>query len=257
MKGGNDMRNEDGMSDVLARDEGKVTVIAINRPDKRNAISNAVAKALQDAFATFERSDQRVAVLCGTGGKAFTSGADVNDLPEFWRCVPTVGIRTDKPIICAIDGWCIGVGLLMAATADLCVATEGAKFSYPEARLGLTGGMIAALAARIPHKMAMELMLLGRVTSGRRAYEMGLVNELAPEGRHVDAALAMAQEMAGMAPLVLGTLKSMVNEHMLRRSPSEQMALTQATMGRIQSSKDLQEGLAAYREKRRPEFTGT
>ena len=251
------MRDGDGTSDVRVRDEGKVTVIAINRPDKRNAISNAVAKAVQDAFATFERSDQRVAVLCGTGSKAFTAGADVNDLPEFWRCVPTVGIQTDKPIICAIDGWCIGVGLLIAATADLCVATERARFSYPEARLGLTGGMIAALAARIPHKMAMELMLLGRVVSGRRAYEMGLVNELAPEGGHVDAALAMAREMADMAPLVLGTLKSMVNEHMLKRSPSEQMVLTQNRMARIKNSNDLQEGLAAYREQRRPEFTGT
>lgn len=244
------------MSDIDVRQEGRVTVFTINRPEKLNAISSGVAVDLQKAFDDFDASDQRVAVLCGAGERAFTSGADVSDLPEFWRCVPTVGIRTNKPIICAVDGWCVGGGLVMAATSDLCVATERAKFSYPEAKLGLTGGIIAALAARIPHKMAMEVMLLGRPVSGRRAYEMGLVNEVAPEGKHVEVALGMAQELAGMAPLVLGTLKAMVNDHMLIKSPSEQMALTQAALNTVRNSADLQEGLAAYREKRSPNFTG-
>lgn len=244
------------MSDIDLRQEGRVTVFTINRPEKLNAISSGVAVDLQNAFEEFDASDQRVAVLCGAGEKAFTSGADVTDLPELWRCVPTVGIRTNKPIICAVDGWCVGGGLVMAATSDLCVATERAKFSYPEAKLGLTGGIIAALAARIPHKMAMEVMLLGRPVSGRRAYEMGLVNEVAPEGKHVEVALGMAQELAGMAPLVLGTLKAMVNDHMLTKSPSEQMALTQAALATVRNSADLQEGLAAYREKRSPNFTG-
>ena len=244
------------MSDIDVRQEGRVTVFTINRPEKLNAISSGVAVDLQNAFEEFDASDQRVAVLCGAGEKAFTSGADVTDLPELWRCVPTVGIRTNKPIICAVDGWCVGGGLVMAATSDLCVATERAKFSYPEAKLGLTGGIIAALAARIPHKMAMEVMLLGRPVSGRRAYEMGLVNEVAPEGKHVEVALGMAQELAGMAPLVLGTLKAMVNDHMLTKSPTEQMALTQAALATVRNSADLQEGLAAYREKRSPNFTG-
>lgn len=244
------------MSDIDVRQEGRVTVFTINRPEKLNAISSGVAVDLQKAFDDFDASDQRVAVLCGAGERAFTSGADVSDLPELWRCVPTVGIRTNKPIICAVDGWCVGGGLVMAATSDLCVATERAKFSYPEAKLGLTGGIIAALAARIPHKMAMEVMLLGRPVSGRRAYEMGLVNEVAPEGKHIEVALGMAQELAGMAPLVLGTLKAMVNDHMLIKSPSEQMALTQAALNTVRNSADLQEGLAAYREKRSPNFTG-
>ena len=244
------------MSDIDVRQEGRVTVFTIDRPEKLNAISSGVAMDLQKAFEEFDASDQRVAVLCGAGEKAFTSGADVTDLPELWRCVPTVGIRTNKPIICAVDGWCVGGGLVMAATSDLCVATERARFSYPEAKLGLTGGIIAALAARIPHKMAMEVMLLGRPVSGRRAYEMGLVNEIVPEGKHVEVALGMAQELAGMAPLVLGTLKAMVNDHMLTKSPSEQMALTQAALNTVRNSVDLREGLAAYRERRSPNFTG-
>lgn len=244
------------MSEVLITQEGKTTVFTINRPEKLNAINKQVALDLQAGFAEFDASDQRVAILTGAGSKAFTSGADVTDLPELWRCVPTIGITTKKPLICALDGWCVGGGLVMVALADLCVATPETKFSYPEGKVGLTGGMIAALAARMPHKLAMEIMLLGRTVSGQRAHEMGLVNEVAPTGGHLDAALRMAEEMTVQAPLVLETLKVLVNDHTLTRSPAEEMAITARDLARVRNSSDLQEGLAAFREKRAPQFTG-
>lgn len=244
------------MSEVLITKEGKTTVFTINRPEKLNAINKQVALDLQAGFEEFDASEQRVAILTGTGSKAFTSGADVTDLPELWRCVPTIGITTKKPLICALDGWCVGGGLVMVALADLCVATSETKFSYPEGKVGLTGGMIAALAARMPHKLAMEIMLLGRTISGQRAYEMGLVNEVAPSGGHLEVALKMAEELAVQAPLVLETLKTLVNDHTLTRSPAEEMAITARDLGRVKNSSDLQEGLAAFREKRVPRFTG-
>src|ERR1700746_3736701 len=98
------------MSVVTVEQRGPVSVIAINRPEKLNAINKAVAVELQQAFGEFDRSDQRVAILTGNGGKAFSAGADVTDLPELWRCVPTVGIKTEKPIIAAVAGWGIGGG---------------------------------------------------------------------------------------------------------------------------------------------------
>src|SRR6202163_5074670 len=149
------------MSVVSVEERGSVSIISINRPEKLNAISKAVAIELQQAFAACEASEQRVAILTGLGGRAFSAGADVTDLPELWRCVPTVGIKTDKPIIAAVAGWCIGGGLVMAMMCDLLIAAENAKFSYPEGKVGITGGMIAGLAARIPHKVAMEIMLVG------------------------------------------------------------------------------------------------
>src|SRR5579859_1404649 len=155
------------MSVVTIEQRGPVSVIAINRPEKLNAINKAVAIELQQAFAAFDASEQRVAILTGLGGRAFSSGADVTDLPELWRCVPTVGIKTDKPIIAAVSGWCIGGGLVMAMMCDLLVAAENARFSYPEGKVGITGGMIAGLAARIPHKIAMEIMLLGEPLDAR------------------------------------------------------------------------------------------
>lgn len=236
-------------------DDG-VSLVTINREARRNAISARTAIELQQTFAEFDRSDQRVAVITGAGTAAFTAGADVSDMPELWRCVPTVGITTEKPVICAVSGWCVGGGLVMAMMADLLVASEDAKFYYPEARLGTTQGMIAGLAARIPHKVAMEMMLLARPVGAARAYQAGLVNELVPNGQHVEAALAMARELAGLAPLVLATLKRFVNESVLAHGPTERFGCTRREMEVIAQSVDVQEGFRAQREKRAPKFIG-
>src|ERR1700740_2934259 len=133
---------------VTVEERGPVSVIAINRPEKLNAINKAVAVELQQAFAAFDASEQRVAILTGTGGRAFSSGADVTDLPELWRCVPTVGIKTEKPIIAAVSGWCIGGGLVMAMMCDLLVAADNARVSHPEGKGGVTGGRVARRGAR-------------------------------------------------------------------------------------------------------------
>jgi enoyl-CoA hydratase len=240
--------------DVEAR--GPVTIVAIDRPEKLNAINKAVAIELQQAFADFDRSPQRVAVLTGRGGRAFSSGADVTDLPELWRCVPTVGIRTEKPIIAAVAGWCIGGGLVMAMMCDLLVAAENARFSYPEGKVGITGGMIAGLASRIPHKIAMELMLLGEPIDARRAYEAGLANRVVPDGSEIDAAVAMAEKIVDLAPLALATMKRFVTEHVLPRSPSELAAIFGADLARVRDSEDAQEGVRAFRERRKPQYRG-
>lgn len=244
------------MSALEVTKDGKTTIFTINRPEKMNAINAEVANELQRRFEEFDRSDQAVAIIAGNGDRAFSSGADVTDLPELWRCVPTIGVVTEKPIICAVHGWCVGGALVMAAMADLCVVTEDTRFSYPEGKVGLTGGMIATLAARIPHKLAMEIMLLGRVVSGRRAYEIGLANEVVESGKHLEAALAMARELEGMAPLVLKTLKRFVVEHTLVQTPSETMARYARDLGVVRNSDDLKEGVTAFKEKRKPVFTG-
>jgi len=238
--------------------EGRVTIFTISRPEKMNAIDKDMARQIQEGFAEFDRcKDQRVAILTGAGEKAFTAGADLEDFPELWRCMPGMGITTAKPVICAIDGHCIGGGIVLAALCDLCVATRRSKFLYPEGKIGMTGGLIASLAARLPHKMAMEIILLGRSVDAGRAYEMGLVNEVVEPGKHLDAARAMANEMAAMAPLVLQTLKQTVVSDMLTPAPAERMGRTMRDLDRVESSEDRQEGLAAFREKRQAQFRGS
>jgi enoyl-CoA hydratase len=241
---------------VIVEERGPVSVIAINRPEKLNAINKAVALELQQAFAEFDRSPQRVAILAGSGGRAFSSGADVTDLPELWRCVPTVGIRTEKPVIAAVAGWCIGGGLVMAMMCDLLVAADNARFSYPEGKVGITGGMIAGLAARIPHKVAMELMLLGEPIDARRAYEVGLANRVVPAGSEIDAAAAMAEKIVDLAPLALAAMKRFVNDGVLPKGPAELAAFYGAQLGTVRDSDDAREGVAAFREKRRPRYRG-
>ena len=244
------------MSVVTVEEQGPVSIIGINRPEKLNAINKAVAIELQDAFAAFDRGKQRVAILCGAGGRAFSSGADVTDLPELWRCVPTVGITTEKPIIAAVSGWCIGGALVIAMMCDLLVAAENARFSYPEGKVGITGGMIAGLAARIPHKIAMEMMLLGEPISAERAYQAGLANRIVADGAEIDEALALADKIVDLAPLALATMKRFVNDHVLPKGPAELAARFGGELAAVRSSADAAEGVRAVKERRKPRYEG-
>lgn len=245
------------MERITVRDfDDGTSLFTINRPERRNAICSKTAIELQQAFAAFDRSTQKVAVITGAGDVAFSAGADVNDVPEFWRCIPTVGITTEKPVISAVAGWCVGGAMLIPMMSDLVVAAENARFSYPEAKLGLTQGMIVGLAARIPHKIAMEVMVLARVLEAQRAKEVGFINDVVPVGQQVDAALAMARELAGMAPLVLKTIKRFVTGSILPQGPSEHMAKARRDLEIVATSYDYQEGFSSYKEKRTPVFQG-
>ena len=116
------------MSVVAVEDQGPVRIIRINRPDRMNAISKAVAEELQVALIAFDATDQRVAVMSAAGAKAFSSGADITDLPELWRAIPTVGFKTLKPVIAATSGWCVGGAILMVMMCDLLVSVESTTF---------------------------------------------------------------------------------------------------------------------------------
>jgi enoyl-CoA hydratase len=242
------------MSDVKIDKQGKTTVFTIDRPGKMNAISAGVALDLQAGFAEFDASDATVAIITGAGTKAFSAGADLNDMPEIWRCFPTMGITTQKPIIVAVEGWCIGGALMMTALSDLCVASRSAKFSYPEGRIGLTMGVGPALAKRLPHKIAMEMLLLGNTFTADRAHDVGLVNRVTEDGEALNGALELAERLTTMAPMVLKTIKSTVNDHILTPTPSEVMFRRQAEIDIMLKSRDYAEGIAAFNEGRAPHF---
>jgi enoyl-CoA hydratase/carnithine racemase len=194
-------------------------------------------------------------VLSAAGERAFSSGADVTDLPELWRAIPNVGFKTDKPIIAATSGWVVGGAIVMVMMCDLMVSTENTVLYYPEAKLGTTAGGISSLVGRMPHHLAMEIMLLGTKVSARRAYEVGFVNRVVPNGEHEAEALRLAQELVDSAPLVISTLKRLVNE-IMPVGPIERMVAVSQTMATVRQSADLQEGIAAYKEKRKPVFRG-
>jgi enoyl-CoA hydratase/carnithine racemase len=223
---------------VLYRDEGSIALITINRPQKRNALNAAVAAGLEKAWHAFNSSLASVAVLSASGNRAFCAGADLNDPPARWFCVPNAGIVVSKPIISAVSGWCIGGGLTLMQNTDICIATEGAQFAYPEPRLGVTGGMIAGLVGKIPYKVAMELMLTARPMASSRAYDIGLVNSVVPDGQHLESALELAREMSTYDLGVLTTLKALAHETLLC-SPSETASQTRAMLDSIGTNRRL------------------
>lgn len=246
------------MSALEIEKHGKTTLFTINRTEIKNAINEEVTEKLYAGFKAFDDSDQRVAVITGAG-KHFSGGADVTNLPPaLWKALPTLGLVTDKPIIAAVNGFAAGGAFMMTVLSDLCIASETAFFHYPEAKFGLTGGVAGTLASRIAHKHAMEILLLARPIPAARAYEMGLVNEVVPEGMAVERALEVAKELEQMAPLVLKGLKHIVTEHTLPHTPSEVMSRQRRFLETILLSNDRTEGINAFLEGRDcGNFTGT
>lgn len=234
----------------------RIAVITLNRADKMNALNEELIVALMQAWQTFEDSDDLVAVLHAAGDKAFSVGADIKNPPkEMWQGVPSVGVYTSKPIIAAVHGWCIGGAYCIVQMCDLVVASETTKFKYPEAQLGFTGGLIASMVARIPHKVAMEFMLLGEDLSAQRAQEVGMVNKVVPVGEELTAALAYAKILRNSAPLVVSTIKEFSLATM-NASPAEAAAVARENLLRVKTSSDGKEGGRAFAEKRTPNFTG-
>ncbi len=242
-------------SPVLYESRDGVAVITLNRPQKRNAINNDMALALREAWLRLEQGTDRVAILTHAGDH-FTGGADITSPPEdFPACVPNVGIALSKPVVAAVGGWVVGGGVVAVQMCDLCVADETARFMFPEAKVGFTGALIAGLAARIPHKVAMELMLLGETIDAARMYDVGFVNRVVPAGTQFQAAMEYARRLADNAPLVLELLRDFVRE-VIPRGPSEAAATGRLAIARVRQSADAQEGRASFREKRKPRFTG-
>jgi enoyl-CoA hydratase/carnithine racemase len=244
------------MSDVLYEQNGKTAVITLNRASKLNALNEALIQGLRAALRQFHDSDARSAILRADGDRAFSVGADIKDPPmEMWQGVPGVGVITNKPIIACVQGYCVGGAYILVQMCDLVVAADNTIFKYPEAQVGFTGGLIAGCAAKIPHKIAMEFMLLGQDLTAQRAYEVGMVNKVVPLGEQLAAAQEYADIFAVSAPLVVETIKSLVAET-VPRGPAETAAITRDQLLAVRDSEDGTEGRAAFKGKRPPEFHG-
>ena len=185
---------------VTYKSQDGIAIITLNRPDKRNAINNEVAAQLRAALERLNDSnDDHVGVLTHAGAH-FTGGADIKGPPDdFPGCVPNIGVMMQKPLIAAVGGWVVGGGVVIVQMCDLCIAADEGKFMFPEAKVGFTGAAIAGLAARIPHKVPMELMLVGNQISAERMHEVGLVNQLCKPGAQLEAAMPWARQLASAA----------------------------------------------------------
>ena len=236
----------------------RIATITINRPDKMNALSNGVVEQLREAMIRLQQSEDMCGIVTAAGDRAFSVGADLKDPPrdpQLWECMPGVGVDVDKPLVAAVSGYCVGGAFCLVQFCDFAVASESADFFYPEAQIGFCGGLIAGLAARLPHKIAMEFMLTGRHFSAQRAYEGGMVNKIVPVGQQLAGAMEFAEIMRDSAPTVVRTVKRFVRDAVVARGPSELSGLAQRELLSISRGEDQQEGGRAFREKRKPVFT--
>ncbi|MGB7183110.1 MAG: enoyl-CoA hydratase-related protein [Burkholderiaceae bacterium] len=241
---------------VTYESRNNIAIITMNRAASMNRLDSAMVDALHHQWKRFMAGTDRVAILTGDGTKAFCAGADLNAVPhDLYRGIPDIGVPVDKPVIAAVSGWCIGGGMVLTTMCDLLVATEDAKFSYPEVKIAFSGGLITTLASRIPHKIAMELLLLGDTIDARRAYEVGYVNRIVTTDKLMPTAMTMANTLADMAPMPSRMLKRFVSQT-IPKGPSEQAAIARVQIEAVNDSADWVEGRQAFLEKRAPQFNG-
>lgn len=233
-----------------------IALITIDRPDHRNSVNSEVVRGLHDAWIRFAEDDNRVAVLTGAGDQGFCAGADLKDPPQdIWLAMPNLAVPCDKPVIAAVAGYAIGAGATMVMLSDMAVCTTNATFVYPEAKVGAFAGIMGGFPARMPYKVGFEWATIGEPMSAQRAYEIGFVNAVCEPGEQVEVAMTYAKKLAANAPLVVRTMKHLA----LRTLPEIPMASYYPTRARLEGiarSADMQEGIAAFKDKRTPRFEG-
>jgi enoyl-CoA hydratase/carnithine racemase len=243
-------------SHVTYESRDGIAILTLTDKKNLNILTHDMVDSLRAAWHQFNASDDAVAILTGSGDRAFSVGANLADPPDLWKFIPGIGVPVDKPVIAAINGLCVGGGVLLAQFADLCIMSEDAKFTYPEAKVGLSGGLITSLAARIPHKVAMEFIYGLAEMDAARAYEVGMVNKVVPKDKVMAAAMDYAIELRDSGPLVLSMVKRFVGE-VMAKGPSERAGISLRDTRMLLESNDFAEGAAAFAEKRDPKFTGT
>lgn len=241
---------------------GATAVVTLNRPERRNAINNEVTAGVGRAFTEAEQDDAvRVVVLTGAGDRAFCAGGDLRDrgaplppgtpgLEVFTnRCYP-------KPVVCAVNGVAVGAGFELTMASDIVIAAEHATFGMPEVKRGLVGaGCSTRLAARVPAAVAYELGFTGDPVDARRAFALGLVNEVVPAGELLERALAMADRIAANAPIAVRITKELMWTEMGQHTHEEWMAIRERAAPAF-ASEDAREGAAAFAERRPPVWRG-
>jgi enoyl-CoA hydratase len=242
-----------------------VAVLTIRRPEKHNSFTLEMLQRLL-SLATHAQSDRdvRVIVLTGEGDEAFSTGGDLTDmLPRIVETGDVSEMNPDpserffsavyKPIIAAVKGLCIGGGVELLLGTDIRIASPDASFSLGEVRWGLIpgGGTHVRLPRQVPWAVAMQMILTGEPITAQRAYEVGLINEIVPAAEVLPRALEVAARIARNGPVAVQTAKE-IAVRALRLSDGFQLESDIAP--RVLASEQASEGLAAFAEKRRPNF---
>ncbi len=261
------------MSEILTATQGAAGIIRFNRPEVRNALTDAMLSETRAAMAAWEQ-DKSIAVVVLTGDEqAFCAGGDVKgtaaagmDAFEKYRHRHTQGVwhefmrflsRFTKPVIAAVEGYALGGGLEIALRCDFIVGSETARLGLTEARLGLFPilGGAWSLTRAVGERKARELAYTGRRIEAEEALALGLLNHVTPRGEAIAKALEVAEEIAVSAPLSVMAIKQAINRAG-RQNFDEALVEGGDLSALLMFSEDRKEGLRAFVEKRKPEFKG-
>jgi enoyl-CoA hydratase/carnithine racemase len=246
-----------------------VATITINRPERHNAMDAEHYAGLSDAWVRVrDDNDIRVAIITGAGDRSFTAGADLKTFAgrqepysDLWLTqrgqLLNRGLEVWKPVISAINGYCVGGGMTLLFATDIRVAVESATFSISEVKRGLVaanGGTQRALR-QLPYAIAMELLLVGDTLSAEEALRWGLINKVVPRDRLMSAAMDYARRISANAPLAVQATKELAI-----RSQDVDIAtglrFEQLIQRTLRNTTDVAEGRAAFSDKRPAVYRG-
>jgi crotonobetainyl-CoA hydratase len=243
--------------------EGPLALVTIDRPEVLNALTPEGYAALHAALDRFDADDDlRVAILAGAGGRAFSVGSDLRVSAARPAGEPMIVSedepppRRRKPVIAAIDGYCVGGGLEWALQADIRIATPRSSFGLPEPRTGSVAGFgLHVLARLIPPTEALYLQLTGSRIDAERAHRCCLVQELVPPERLLDRARELAADILRCSPRAVEAVKATVDRQ-IRRDLDASYAEARPALDALATGADAREGPRAFVEKRPPRWTG-
>ncbi|HZS81317.1 MAG TPA: enoyl-CoA hydratase/isomerase family protein [Stellaceae bacterium] len=255
--------------ELLVEHAAAVTTLTLNRPPL-NLLTFELLRHLAEALDAVEgRDETRAVVIRGAGTRAFCAGADLNALPErggdaaaSWRALGQHLVerieRFPKPVISAVQGWCIGGGTALAWPADIRIAAASAKFRAGDVYLGMSpswGLGSVRLVHYLGRNRTLDVILLGEDVTAAEAYDYGLVTRIVPDEAFDAEVGRIAEKLSTAAPLPVKAIKEMVHAQ-YRDSPDRAALIEERWVKRIAASEDIAEGIAAAREKRKPDFKG-
>ena len=245
--------------------EGDIARVTLNRPEKRNAISTQMIEELLAALDDLEAGAARVVILTGAG-KAFCSGMDLEALGAISQQTPEQNLEDSKrmarmfrrlwsypkPLIAAVNGAAIAGGCGVATLCDFTLAVPEAKFGYTEVRIGFLPAIVSVFLVRqVSEKRVRDLLLTGRIFDAAEAHQMGLVTEVIPAERLMEAARELAGALLAASPTSLMHTKRLLCKRAMEEVERELERAIAENAG-IRSTPDFREGLAAFLEKRKP-----
>ncbi len=256
-------------TNLLLEIRDRIALVTVNRPEKRNPLNLATVEELDDCFTKLkDNADVGAAILTGAGDKAFVAGADINRLKDLeplrGRDWAVRGQRAfekieqlGKPVIAAINGWALGGGMELAMACHVRIAAETARMGQPEIKLGIIPGYggTQRLPRLVGQGRALEMLLTGDPIDAAEAWRIGLVNHVVPAAELLDKARELAARMLNNSAVALSLTLETVERGLSMPLP-EAMAWEAAQFGLSGASEDSKEGVAAFLEKREPQFKG-